>query len=340
MMLKKRMIWTKVSEVIFLFRNRQMEDKKISTYKRLEKVYSKAKILPLGKGLKYVLMSDCHRGVGTWNDNFLPNQNLFFAALQEYYRCGYTYIELGDGDELWENHDLSQIIQIHSDVFWLMSQFYRECRLHMLFGNHDMKKKSRKYAGRCMKEYYCDSCDDFLELFPNIEIVEGIRLKEEKSGREIFLTHGHQGDFINDTMWRVSRFLVRHVWRRLERIGFRDTTSAAKNYKKKKKIEKKLSEWAEKKGIILIAGHTHRPAFSFPGEGMYFNDGSCVHPRCITAIEIDGDKITLVKWSVFTRVDKSLYVGREVLEGAVEFGKYFSESILQRNIVDGCEQRR
>lgn len=301
------------------------EDGKISTYKRLEKVYDEAKILPLNKNSRYVFMSDCHRGVGTWNDNFLPNQNLFFAALQEYYRYGFTYIELGDGDELWENRDLCQIIQTYSNIFWLMSQFYKECRMYMLFGNHDKKKKSKKYAYGCMKEYYCDSCDSSLELFPDIEIAEGIRLKEEKSGREILLVHGHQGDFINDTLWRVSRFLVRYFWKWLERLGFHDPTSAAKNYKKKKKIEKRLSEWAEKRGVILIAGHTHRPVFPDAGEGMYFNDGSCVHPRCITAIEIECGKITLVKWCVMTRADKSLYVGREVLEGPVELENYFAD---------------
>ncbi len=301
-----------------------MEEKKISTYKRLEKVYNEAKVLPLSRGSKYVLMSDCHRGVGAWNDNFLPNQNLFFAALQEYFRCGYTYIELGDGDELWENRDICQIIQTHSNAFWMMAQFYKDSRFYMLFGNHDKKKKSKKYICGCMKEYYCDSCDTSLELFPDIEITEGLRLWEEQSGMEILLAHGHQGDFINDTMWRLSRFLVRNVWRRLERLGFHDPTSAARNYKKKKKIERRLSEWANSKGILLITGHTHRPVFPEIGEGLYFNDGSCVHPRCITAIEIDNGKITLVKWSVLTRADKSLYVGREVLEGPVELEKYFT----------------
>ena len=111
----------------------------------------------------------------------------------------------------------------------------------------------------------------------------------------------------------------------MERLGFRDPTSAAKNYKKKKKVEKRLSEWAKSKGVLLIAGHTHRPVFPSAGEGMYFNDGSCVHPRCITAIEIENGKITLVKWCVMTKADKSLYVGREVLEGPVELEKYFTD---------------
>lgn len=304
---------------------------KISTYKRLNRVYREAKTLPLHKNSRYVLMSDCHRGIGNWNDNFLPNQNLFFAALQEYYRCGYTYIELGDGDELWENRDLCQIIQIHSNAFWMMSQFYKNGRMHMLFGNHDKKKKSKKYACGCLKEYYCDSCDSSEILFPEIEVTEGIRLKDEENGIEILLAHGHQGDFINDTVWRLGRFLVRYLWRPLEQIGFKDPTSAAKNYRKKKKVERRLIHWAKEQGIILITGHTHRPVFPRPGEPLYFNTGSCVHPRCITVIEIEDGKIALVKWSVLTRTDKSLYVGREVLEGQKELREYFHVDAGFRN---------
>ena len=70
-------------------------------------------------------MSDCHRGNGSWGDNFLNNQNLFFAALYYYYENGYSYIELGDGEELWENRQITDIINAHSDAYWLMSMFYK-----------------------------------------------------------------------------------------------------------------------------------------------------------------------------------------------------------------------
>ena len=297
----------------------------MSTYTKLNKVYQNAKVLPLYQNSRYVLMSDCHRGVGNWNDNFLPNQNLFFAALQDYYRFGYTYIELGDGDELWENSSLYQIIQTHSSSFWMLSRFYRECRMHMLYGNHDKKKKRKKYTDANLKEYYCESCDASVGLFPDIEVVEGIRLLDERNGIDILLAHGHQGDLLNDIWWRLGRFLVRYAWRPLERLGVRDPTSAAKNYKKKKRVERKLSHWSEKNGVMLITGHTHRSVLPDPGEVMYCNTGCCVHPRCITALEIEGGRITLVKWSVLTKPDKTLYVGREVLEGPKRIKDYFTE---------------
>ena len=118
----------------------------MSYYFRLQKSFEGALRLPLNPCSKYVLFSDCHRGSGTSNDNFLKNQNLYYAALQHYFIFGYTYIELGDGDELWENRSMKQIIEAHEDVFSLLSRFHRCGRLYMLYGNHDMVKKDRHYT--------------------------------------------------------------------------------------------------------------------------------------------------------------------------------------------------
>ena len=85
----------------------------MSADKRLNAAFAHAPVLPLTPSSRYILFSDCHRGCGTNNDNFLKNQNLYFAALQHYYTHGYTYIELGDGDELWENRSFDTIKSIH-----------------------------------------------------------------------------------------------------------------------------------------------------------------------------------------------------------------------------------
>jgi UDP-2,3-diacylglucosamine pyrophosphatase LpxH len=295
----------------------------MSASKRLSQVLSSSAVIPFNDNSRIVLMSDCHRGVGGWSDNFSDNQHLFFAALTYYYECGYTYIELGDGDELWENRSIDVIIQTHSDAYWLMSQFYRAGRFYMLYGNHDIVKKDPKYARNKCKSFYCESLKSHIALFPGIKIQEGILLKYGNTGYQIFLTHGHQADFLNDTLWRVSRFLVRYIWKPLELIGIRDPTSAAKNYELKLTVEKKLEDWARKEKQMLICGHTHRPVFPKPGQPMYFNDGSCIHPRSITALEIVNGAISLVKWAIMIRPDRSLYVGREVLEPPVRLLDYF-----------------
>ena len=122
----------------------------MGTAKRLERAFTQAPVLPLGRRSKYVLISDCHRGVGTSSDNFLKNQHLYFAALEHYYRLGYTYIELGDGDELWENRRLRNIIEVHSDVYDMLTRFHISGRLYMLYGNHDIVKKRLQHPSGSM----------------------------------------------------------------------------------------------------------------------------------------------------------------------------------------------
>lgn len=279
---------------------------------RLESAFARAPVFSLTPASRYVLFSDCHRGCGTNNDNFLKNQNLYFAALKHYYRRGFIYVELGDGDELWENRSFDTIKSIHNNVFWLLSRFYREGRLIMLYGNHDIVKRSSRFTGRSCTSYPCSTCQEE-ELFPGLEFYPGVILKNANCRREVYLTHGHQADFFNSVLWRTSRFLVRYVWKPLEAAGFLDPTSAAKNNTKKKKVEKILSGWADQTGCILITGHTHRPMLD--DSVSYCNTGSCVHPRCVTCIEIEQLKILLVKWTLATRPDRTLYVTRQVLSG-------------------------
>ncbi len=301
----------------------------MSASTRLSQVLSRSKIIPFDESSRFVIMSDCHRGNSSWGDNFSGNQNLFFAALYYYYENGYTYIELGDGDELWENRSIDDIITAHSDAYWLMSLFYQDNRFHMLYGNHDIIKRDSSYVKTRCNSFYCDSMDSRLPLFPGIQITEGLILRHRYTNNQIFLTHGHQGDFLNDTIWLVSRFLVRYIWRPLELIGIRDPTSTSKNNKKKNKVEKNLIAFAKEYNQMMICGHTHRPVFPKPGEPAYFNDGSCVHPRCITAIEIRNGTICLVKWAVMTKPDRTLYVGREVLESPVRLNDYFQALMLE-----------
>lgn len=272
---------------------------------RLAEAFQHAPVLALNEASRYVLFSDCHRGNGTWSDNFLKNQHLYFAALQHYYDKGYTYLELGDGDELWENRSIAQIIEVHSNVFWMLSRFYQEGRCYMLYGNHDIWKRNYILRNQKWKS-------EIMPLFPGIQFYSGLILKDQKTGREFRLTHGHQVDFLNSTLWPLARFLVRYLWKSAEQLGLQDPTSAAKNNTRKKYTEELLCKWAKETNCILITGHTHRPRIGSK-ESPCFNTGSCVHPRCITCIELEHRCLTLVKWSMLTRSDGTLYVGREIL---------------------------
>ena len=69
--------------------------------RRMQKIIEKAPVIKLNEKSRIILFSDLHRGCGDYSDAFLRNRQVFASALRYYYEAGYTYIELGDGDELW-----------------------------------------------------------------------------------------------------------------------------------------------------------------------------------------------------------------------------------------------
>lgn len=284
---------------------------------RISAAFDKACRLPLDKNSKYVIFSDCHRGTGRVNDNFLKNEFIYLAALSYYYSRGFTYLELGDGDELWENRSFCAIKNMHTQVFELLSRYFMEGRFYAVYGNHDIVKRRKRFPETHCKTYFCEKRLREHPLFPGITFYSGIIL--ENKGKEcgekpmdIYLTHGHQADFLNSTLWPLSRFLVRYVWKPLESLGVPDPTSAAKNNTKKKKSEERLAAWTRKQQHILIVGHTHHPMVGTK-DSPYFNTGSCVSPAGITCIEIENKCITLVKWALGTKEDQTVYTERTVL---------------------------
>lgn len=288
----------------------------MSAHQRLSGAFADALYLPLDCRSRYILFSDCHRGVGNANDNFLKNEFLYLAALNFYFNRGFSYLELGDGDELWENRSIGQIKEMHRHSFDMMAKYYAAGRFYGIWGNHDMVKKNARFPEKYLQTYYCEHQMCECPLFPGMVFYPAIILRDSMGNKDIYLTHGHQADPLNSTFWRLARFLVRHVWRLLEKAGVPDPTSAAKNNKKKKQSEQILSDWAKQNHHILITGHTHHPMAGSP-DSPYFNTGSCVHPSGITGIEIENRCMTLVKWSVQANPNLSLSATREVLGARV-----------------------
>lgn len=197
--------------------------------KKLDKIFERSKRLIIDDNTKIFIMSDCHRGEGNNHDNFTKNQNIFKAALQYYYDKGFTYIELGDGDEMWEIKDYENIIDIHIDSFKQIKKFNDSGKLIMIYGNHDIVKKSPTILKKYFYKYYDKEKKQNAELLKNLTVQESLILNYKN--HDIFLIHGHQVDFLNSTLWRFSRFLVKNLWKPAENIGIKDPTSAAKNHK-------------------------------------------------------------------------------------------------------------
>ena len=273
---------------------------------------TQTKTLSLSNTEKLILMSDMHRGNGTSSDDFAHNSLIYKCALNYYLENGFTYIELGDAEELWENRTFDQIYITHTSIYEQLAQFHdpdpQKTRYIKIYGNHDLKWRYKPGP---------------LEgLFPDIIIYEAALLDNH-----ILMWHGHQADpSCLGFRASIAKFFVGGFWPGMQRLGFRDPTRAANNPGRANETDERLYRRATRKenGIdTIIAGHTHRPVFQnltltekklldskigTPDieyktlDPSYYNTGSCVHPRCITGIEITlgqdhNPEITLIKWS-------------------------------------------
>ncbi len=292
----------------------------------------KAKILPLNKDTKYILFSDLHKGNNSYADDFSHNMRIYKEALHHYYKNDFTYIELGDGLELWENRKIKPIIEAHQVIFDLLKDFHEQKRLYLLYGNHDMIMMYPFMVKKLLGS-----------VFTDLKYYESILLQTENPKNNFLLLHGHQADYMNYLFWWFHRFLVRYVWKPLQLIGITDPTSPAKNFKELIKVERRMKEWIQKNdNQPVIFGHTHRPRFPSPSlsqrrkdakktdenkvlekEIPMFNTGSCVHPESIIGIEIVNMQISMVKWQDDGDSQKTVKV---VLEGPVDLDKYWAST--------------
>lgn len=299
----------------------------MSSHKRLSRAYANAKTIAFDDSSKFILFSDCHRGDNSFADEFANNRNIYFHALSHYYKRGFEYCELGDGDELWEHRTFEPLFEAHKNVYMLMKRFHEEGKLHLIYGNHDMVYKNPKFVHKHLRTYYDPKDEKEVTLFENLIFHEAIILQHRETAQEIFLTHGHQADFMNYHGWRFQRFMVRILWKPLQVWGIADPTSPAKNNKELIKVEKRIKGWIRKNKLVMtIVGHTHRPRFPEPGDIPFFNDGSCVHPRSITGIEIEKGTIALIKWQISTTEDGTLRIVRILLEGPQRLVDYRMEN--------------
>ena len=242
--------------------------------------------LTLTPGMKLVVMSDMHRGDGSGADDFAKNSLIYRCALHHYLDEGFTYIELGDAEELWENDNFDQIYITHTPVYELLAKFHdpdpAKTRYLKVWGNHDLYWKVHESVYRT--------------LFPGIEIHEGIILtvpggracvadkkqaqgvgtgggdnteagcgRSAAAGGGILLIHGHQADpKCCGEGAAISKFFVHHFWSDLQQCGAKDPTRAALNPGLCNEVDRQLHEWANHndQGIAaIIAGHTHRAVF-------------------------------------------------------------------------------
>ena len=292
------------------------------TEQRLWKAYKNARIETFDEKSKFIFFSDCHRSDGSLSDEFTRNQNTYLYALNYYYNQGYTYVEAGDGDELWEHPEFMYIRKAHYKVFELIKKFYDNKRLIMLYGNHNIYLRNKEYVKRLYYTFYNDYKEVAYDFLKGIVPSEALVLREKTTGQEILTVHGHQGDFANDQLWALSMLSLKYFWRFMHAFGANSPSSPVKNITRQCKIERNYNKWIERHKTMIICGHTHRYKFPRKDEPPYFNCGCCIYPDSITGIEIADNCIMSVRWRVVPNEEGLLQIVRDVIRGPEPLCKY------------------
>lgn len=295
---------------------------------RLTRIFEKALRIEITDKDRLVFFSDVHRGNNSWADEFARNENIYYYALQHYFKNNFTYIELGDGDELLKFKYIEPIRIAHEDVYRLLQKFNKKIKLHYIFGNHDFEYSNPDLVHHKLNMFFNGETEKIELLFDNFEAHEGLVFHHKESGLNLFAVHGHQADDLFHRMIGLNRVLLRALWRPLQLMGLQDPGSVSQNIFKRRKVEEELIEWSAANAQPLICGHTHKERFPEDEEPPYFNTGSVVHPRYITCIEIIDGAIALVRWRIKPGKKGVLHIKRDVLDGPEPLNKFLPEENL------------
>lgn len=282
-----------------------------AVFTSLTKLYSSSKknskrVCPIfmdaGTG-KFIIFSDQHKGNRDRADDFAQSEHNYLAALNYYNKHNFSFINLGDSEELWK-YKAEEVLPQNERTFAAEAQFLPG-RYYKTFGNHDILWKNKMDVERLLKNYF---------TMP-LPVYEGIVIKASINNEalNIFCTHGHQGDKMSDNN-SFSTWIVAHIWAPLQRYLQINVNTPSKDDSLRNKHNKLMYEWSSnRKNLLLVTGHTHKPVFAsgrysaHPGNSIntadekikptYYNTGCCCFSDGdITGIEIADGHIRLIKW--------------------------------------------
>lgn len=204
---------------------------------------------------RYIIFSDQHRGARNRADDFRWCERAYNAALAKYFTSGHVLVVLGDGEELWQER-AGVVIHAYRHTLELEARFHQAGRYLRVWGNHDDAWSSEILVRLYLDPLYGEPPLRVREWL-HIRVLEG----EEELGT-LFLVHGHQGTGTSDRWSRLARIPVRYVWRNVQRATGRGWSTPATDWLLRARHNVALYSWAKRQpGLVLIAGHTHRPVF-------------------------------------------------------------------------------
>lgn len=209
--------------------------------------------IEIGVGDKIIILSDQHKGVRDFSDDFALAEKNYLAALTYYNKENYLFINLGDSEELWENL-MEPVIKYNKGTFECEKAFLKRNAFLKVFGNHDLYWDNDPLAAFNLTRIYDEK----------VKIYEGVVLKTSVNAKPLtfFLTHGHQGDLQSDGNW-FSKWFISTIWAPLQAFLIINPNTPAFNDQLKSDHNRMMYEWsAKQKNTILITGHTHQPVFA------------------------------------------------------------------------------
>ena len=200
---------------------------------------------------KVVIFSDLHKGTGDDADDFRNCEHAFTMALGWYLDNDYKLFMLGDCEELWEESP-QDVIKRYGEVLALEAQFVQRGGLARFWGNHDDLWRHADAVQEHLRPIFGDG----------LQVHEGLRLEVAGGAGTIFFAHGHQGTLSSDKWSGPSRWFVRNVWRRIQRKTGFSATPPSRDVHLRAQHDLAMTRWAGRRGVLLVAGHTHRPVFA------------------------------------------------------------------------------
>jgi UDP-2,3-diacylglucosamine pyrophosphatase LpxH len=222
------------------------------TERKLDKLLASRETLRLGlSGGRFALLSDLHLGNGRSADGFRVNEAALAAALRNYLLSGHALILLGDVEELWQ-FGRGEIQERYWRGIYSLLEAFGAGRIFRISGNHDLLWQNS--SG-----------------FPPPESVmarpvHAVILEAGNGLPPIFLTHGHQGSLMSDSLAFASYLFVR-MYRYVETLWtgifehFGKPRAPSVYTSVRKDFELVMYSWAVKRRVMLITGHSHRAVF-------------------------------------------------------------------------------
>lgn len=290
---------------------------------------------------KFIILSDQHKGAKDLADDFRNTEANYLTTLQHYLDNGFTFVNLGDCEELWEAKP-SVAVAKNRVTLEQEARFLQVERYFRIYGNHDLEWSYEPQRLMYLKPIFG----------AKLSVCQGLLLTTTYKNQEflIFLAHGHQGDQRSDGNW-FSKIFVAWIWTPIQRFLEIQIDRVSDSFELVDKHNILMYEWsATQKNLLFVSGHTHKPVFAsldhidrltrqlelarsqkneplaqtievelekrkeeYAGKKFvktmarptYFNSGCCCYADGdLTGIEIENGFIRLVKWKAAETANK------------------------------------